>query len=265
MNDELVPGTALITGAGSGIGRAIALELSERGAPIAALDFHRAAAEETARLIMDKGGSALAINADVSDEESVIRGVQDALSMNGSLGILVNAAGILDGYRTVDEVDLALWNRVLSIHLTGTYLCSRFALDALMQQPASRIINISSVAGLVGAGGGAAYVTAKHGLMGLTRQMAMTYADRGVTVNAICPGPIETNLRANSMDILGPGSPDMMNAGVGADPGAWKTMIPVGRRGTVQEVAAVAGFLASQSAAYITGQPFVIDGGWTAR
>jgi NAD(P)-dependent dehydrogenase (short-subunit alcohol dehydrogenase family) len=262
---DLVSGTALVTGAGSGIGRAIALELGARGAPVAAVDLHLTSAEETARTLKDQGGSVVAIQADVGSEEDARDAVRQAVALNGSLGILVNAAGILDGYRPVHEVDTEIWRRVLDIHLTGTYLCSRFALEALSRQPASRIINISSVAGLVGAGGGAAYVTAKHGLIGLTRHMAISYADRGITVNAICPGPIETNLRANSMEILGPGVPDMMSAGVGANPDAWKAIVPVGRRGTVQEIAALAAFLASQSAAYITGAPMVIDGGWTAR
>jgi NAD(P)-dependent dehydrogenase (short-subunit alcohol dehydrogenase family) len=179
--------------------------------------------------------------------------------------MLVNSAGILDGYRNVDELDLDVWERVLSIHLTGTFLCCRRVLPELLKHGASRIINISSVAGIVGAGGGAAYVTVKHGLMGLTKQMALTYADRGLTVNAINPGPIATNLRANSMDILGPGAPEMMTSGVGASPDAWKTLIPVGRRGSADEVAAVAAFLVNPAASYITGQPMVIDGGWTAR
>ncbi|HEX3247748.1 MAG TPA: SDR family NAD(P)-dependent oxidoreductase, partial [Chloroflexota bacterium] len=260
---DLVSGTALVTGAGSGIGRAIALELASAGATLAVVDLHLSSAEETTRNIKDQGGSAVAIQADVSSEEDARDAVRQAVTVDGSLGILVNAAGILDGYRPVHEVDTEIWKRVLDIHLTGTYLCSRFALEPLSRQPASRIINISSVAGLVGAGGGAAYVTAKHGLIGLTRHMAISYADRGVTVNAICPGPIETNLRANSMEILGPGVPDMMSAGVGANPDAWKAIVPVGRRGTVQEIAALAAFLASESAAYITGAPIVIDGGWT--
>jgi NAD(P)-dependent dehydrogenase (short-subunit alcohol dehydrogenase family) len=261
----LVSGTALVTGAGSGIGRAIALELATRGAPVAAVDLHLTSAEETARQIQEQGGTARAIQADVSNEDDARDAVRQAVSLNSSLGILVNAAGILDGYRPVHEVETEIWHRVLNIHLTGTYFCSRFALDALSAQSAARIINISSVAGLVGAGGGAAYVTAKHGLIGLTRHMAVSYADRGITVNAICPGPIETNLRANSMEILGPGVPDMMNAGVGADPTAWTAIVPIGRRGTVEEIAALAAFLASESAAYITGAPMIIDGGWTAR
>jgi NAD(P)-dependent dehydrogenase (short-subunit alcohol dehydrogenase family) len=263
--DDLVAGTALVTGAGSGIGRAIALELAARGAPLAVVDLHLTSAEETARRITEEGGEALPIQADVSNEEDARDAVQQAVGVNGTLGILVNAAGILDGYRPVHETDTEIWSRVLEIHLTGTYLLSKFALDLLSRQAAARIINISSVAGIVGAGGGAAYVTAKHGIIGLTRHMAMSYADRGITVNAICPGPIETNLRANSMEILGPGVPDMMNAGVGADPSAWKAIVPVGRRGTVEEIAALAAFLASQSAGYITGAPMIIDGGWTAR
>lgn len=261
----LVPGAAFVTGGGSGIGRAIASALAEAGAPVALVDVHPDAVRESAAQIRSNGGICLALAGDVSNADQVEEAMAECLRELGSIGTVVNAAGILDGYRPVDEIEPDVWRRVLEIHLTGTYLVCRSALPSLLAQGHGRIINISSVAGLVGAGGGAAYVTAKHGLMGLTRHMALSYADRGITVNAICPGPIATNLRANSMDILGPEAPEMMNAGVGANPDAWKAIIPIGRRGTVEEVAALAAFLASEAAAYITGQPFVIDGGWTAR
>jgi len=126
-----------------------------------------------------------------------------------------------------------------------------------------RIINLASVAGLVGDGGGPAYVASKHGVVGLTRQLAVNAAGRGVTVNAICPGPIQTGLRANSTAILGTDAPVMR--GVGGDEAAIKAVTPMGRRGTVEEIAATALFLAGADAGYITGHTLVIDGGWTAR
>src|SRR5438874_557722 len=126
-----------------------------------------------------------------------------------------------------------------------------------------RIINLASVAGLVGDGGGPAYVASKHGVVGLTRQLAVGAAARGVTVNAICPGPIQTSLRANSTTILGAEAPVMR--GIGGDEAAIKAVTPAGRRGTVEEIAATARFLASEEAGYTTGHALVIDGGWTAR
>src|SRR2546426_11158289 len=126
-----------------------------------------------------------------------------------------------------------------------------------------RIINIASVAGVVGSGGGPAYVASKHGVVGLTRQLAITYAARGVTVNAVCPGAIATALRANSTRILGKDAPEMR--GIGGDEAAVRAITPAGRRGTLEEVAAAACYLAGEEAAYVTGQTPVIDGGWTAR
>ena len=126
-----------------------------------------------------------------------------------------------------------------------------------------RIVNIASVAGLVGDGGGPAYVASKHGVVGLTRQLAVSYAARGVTVNAICPGPIQTGLRDNSRRILGPTAPEMR--GIGGDEAAIRRVTPAGRRGTVEEIAAAARYLASEEADYVTGHTLVIDGGWTAR
>jgi NAD(P)-dependent dehydrogenase (short-subunit alcohol dehydrogenase family) len=135
----------------------------------------------------------------------------------------------------------------------------------MMPARRGRIVNLASVAGLIGDGGGAAYITSKHGVVGLTRHMAVAYAEYGITVNAICPGPIATNLRANSMDVLGDIAPEMSNAGVSANPALIQSRVPLGRRGTVEEIAHAAAFLASESAGYITGHTLVIDGGWTAR
>jgi NAD(P)-dependent dehydrogenase (short-subunit alcohol dehydrogenase family) len=157
----------------------------------------------------------------------------------------------------------ALWERVVAIDLTGTFWGCKRALADFLPAGRGRIVNIASVAGLVGSGGGPAYTAAKHGVVGLTRQLAITYAGQGVTVNAICPGAIQTNLRANSAQILGPDAP-AMTGGVGASDDAIRRVTPAGRRGTLGEVAAAALYLASEGSAYVTGQTLVIDGGWTA-
>jgi NAD(P)-dependent dehydrogenase (short-subunit alcohol dehydrogenase family) len=199
----------------------------------------------------------------VSRWDDVDRAVGSAVRELGPLGIMVNAAGVLDGYEPADGITPTLWERVIGINLTGSFFGSKRALAEMLPRGRGRIINIASVAGLVGSGGGAAYTASKHGVVGLTRQLAITYAARGVTVNAICPGAIQTGLRANSTRILGADAPAM--GGVGGDEAAVRAITPAGRRGTLDEVAAAACYLASAEADYVTGHTLVIDGGWTAR
>jgi NAD(P)-dependent dehydrogenase (short-subunit alcohol dehydrogenase family) len=259
----LVTGCAIVTGGGSGIGRAIALALARAGAPVAVVDVLPEGAKETADAITGAGGRATVLQADVSRWSDVDAAVSAAVHALGPLGILVNGAGILDGYAPVEEVTPTLWERVIAINLTGTYYGCRRALAEMLPRGRGRIVNIASVAGLVGSGGGPAYTASKHGVVGLTRQLAITHADRGVTVNAICPGAVATGLRANSTRILGGDAPVMR--GVGGDEAAIRAVTPAGRRGTVEEIAASACYLAGEDAAYITGHTLVIDGGWTAR
>ena len=260
---SLVPGSAVVTGGGSGIGRAIALALAGAGTPVAVVDLLPDGGKVVAEEIRGRGGKAAFISADVSVWDDVDRAVTEAVRELGPLGVMVNAAGILDGYTPVHEMSPALWSRVIAINLTGTFFCCRRALADMVQIGRGRIINLASVAGMVGDGGGPAYVASKHGVVGLTRQLAVGHAARGVTVNAICPGPIQTGLRTNSTRILGDEAPVMR--GVGGDEAAIKAVTPMGRRGTVEEIAATALFLASAEAGYITGHTLVIDGGRTAR
>jgi NAD(P)-dependent dehydrogenase (short-subunit alcohol dehydrogenase family) len=260
----LVAGAALVTGGGSGLGRAIAEALAARGAAVAIVDVLPDTAKAAAGAITAAGGRAIGIEADVREWPAVDAAFERAARELGPLGIAVNAAGILDGYAPVEEMTVALWERVVGVNLTGTFLGCKRALADFVPRGAGRIVNIASVAGLVGAGGGPAYVASKHGVVGLTRVLAVGCAERGVTVNAICPGPIRTGLRANSARILGPAAPAVMG-GVGADEAAIRAVTPAGRRGTVEEVAAAACYLASEDAAYVTGHTLVIDGGWTAR
>ena len=259
----LVPGTAVVTGGGSGIGRAIAEVLAAGGAPVAVVDLLPEGGRETTERIVAAGGRAVFLEGDVSRWEDVDRTVTEAVRTLGPLGIMVNAAGVLDGYTPADRMAPGLWERVLAIDLTGTFWGCKRALNELVPAGRGRIVNIASVAGLVGSGGGPAYTAAKHGVVGLTRQLGITYAGRGITVNAICPGAIQTGLRANSTRILGPDGPPTMG-GVGANEEAIRAITPAGRRGTLEEVAAVAVYLASEAASYVTGQALVVDGGWTA-
>ena len=259
----LVAGSALVTGGGSGIGRAIAEALAAGGAAVAVVDLLPEGGPETVARIAASGGRATFVQADVGRWDDVDRAVAAAGRALGPLGILVNAAGILDGYAPADELTPAVWERVIGINLTGTFFGCRRALAEMLPRGGGRIVNIASVAGLVGSGGGPAYTASKHGVVGLTRQLAVTYDARGVTVNAICPGAIATELRAHSTRILGADAPEMR--GVGGDDAAVRAITPAGRRGTVEEVAQAACYLASEAAAYVTGHALVIDGGWTAR
>jgi NAD(P)-dependent dehydrogenase (short-subunit alcohol dehydrogenase family) len=256
---------AVVTGAGSGLGRAIAQMLAARGAAVAAVDLDAATAKETAQLITGAGGRAASYPADVSRAADFDQAVTAAVRDLGALEIMVNNAGILDGYFNVDEMDESLWRRVIDIDLTSVFLGCKRALKEMLPRGRGRSVNKASVAGLNGTGGGPAYIAAKHGVVGLTRQMAVVYSARGITVNCVCPGPILTGLRQHSQQILGPGVPDMSGRGVAVSDEQIRGIVPAGKRGTVDDVAAAVCFLASDEAGYITGHSLVVDGGWRAK
>ena len=238
--------------------------LASRGAQVAAVDLDEAAARDTAQLITRVGGRAASFRADVSLSAEIDAAVTAAIRELGPLEIMVNNAGILDGYVNVDEMDEGVWRRVIDIDLTGVFLGSKRALREMLPRGRGRIINMASVAGLNGTGGGAAYIAAKHGVVGLTRQMAVIYSARGITVNCVCPGPVLTGLRQRSQEILGPGVPDMSTRGIAVNDEQIRALLPMQRRGTVEEIASAVCFLASDEANYITGHSLVVDGGWRA-
>jgi len=256
---------AVVTGAGSGIGRACAQMLAARGAAVAVLDLDEARARETAGLIDKAGGRARAFACDTSKAVELDRAVDGAVAALGPLEVMVNNAGILDGYFDVHEMSEATWRRVIDIDLTGVFLGCKRALGEMLPRGRGRIVNMASVAGLNGTGGGAAYIAAKHGVVGLTRQMAVVYSAKGITVNAVCPGPILTGLRQHSQEILGPDIPDMSGRGVAVNDDQIRGLVPIGRRGTAEDIAAAVCFLASDEAGYITGHTLVVDGGWRAK
>jgi NAD(P)-dependent dehydrogenase (short-subunit alcohol dehydrogenase family) len=256
---------AVVTGAGSGIGRAIALALAGGGARVAAFDIDDKTAKETADLCTKAGSRTIAVQGDSSRSQDIDRAVTAAVKELGPLDVMVNNAGILDGYFNVDETDEAVWRRVIDIDLTGVFLGCKRAIAEMLPRGRGRIVNMASVAGLNGTGGGAAYIAAKHGVIGLTRQMAVVYSSRGVTINAVCPGPILTNLRQHSQQLLGPDIPDMSGRGIAVNDDQIRAVVPVGRRGTVEDIASAVCFLASDEAGYISGHALVVDGGWRAK
>jgi len=256
---------AAVTGAGSGLGQAIGKQLAADGFAVAAIDLDAAAARATAQQIEQAGGRAAGYQADVSRSAELDQAVSAAIAEFGALEVMVNNAGILDGYFDVDEMDEALWRKVLDIDLTGVFLGSKRALREMLPKKRGRIVNMSSVAGLNGTGGGAAYIAAKHGVIGLTRQMAVQYGARGIRANCVCPGAIPTGLRAHSQAILGPGVPDMSARGMAVSDEMVRALVPVGVRGTPEDIAAAVSFLASDAADYINGHALVVDGGWRAK
>jgi NAD(P)-dependent dehydrogenase (short-subunit alcohol dehydrogenase family) len=255
---------AIVTGAGSGNGLAIAAAFAREGAHVAIGEYSEQRGEAAAASI-SHAGEALFIRTDVRRWDDIDRLVSDTVSRFGRLDIIVNNAGILDGYLPCLETPVELFDEVLSINLRGMFFGCKRALAEMAPAGYGKIVNVASVAGLIAGGGGLAYTTSKHAAIGLTRQIALDYGPSGIRANAICPGSISTQLRANSAEILGPGAPDM-NKGVGmADPARLKQIVPLGARGTPEDVASVAVFLASAESDYVNGHTLVVDGGWTAH
>ena len=254
--------SAVITGGETGIGLAITEALSAAGAQILMGGILESPGREAVKKIRDKGGTVDFVKVDVRDGGAVDGLVQTAIEWFGSLDIMVNNAGVFDGFASCIETSEALWDKVIDINLKGTFFGCQAALKRMVPRGKGRIINTASVGGLRGAADGASYTASKFAIVGLTRQIACTYAENGIAINAICPGVIQTDIRGNSTIILGEDAPKM--AGVGSDPDAYKRLVPARRKGLPSEVADLAVFLASDNAAYINGQAIAIDGGWTA-
>lgn len=246
MQISLKDKIAVVTGGSRGIGRAIATTLAAAGATVV-VNYQRnaAAAEETVAAITAADGAAISVQADVSVAEDVERLFKTVIDRYGTVDILVNNAGI-----TRDTLLLRMkeddFNVVIDTNLRGVYLCTKAALRPMTRARSGRIINITSVVGLIGNAGQSNYAAAKAGIIGFTRAVAREMASRNITVNAVAPGYIETELTA--------GLSDQVRSAI-------LEAIPLGRLGTPQDVAYLVCFLASDAAAYITGQTLTVDGG----
>ncbi len=250
----------IVTGGEAGIGRAIAEAFAGEGATVVIGGILEDRARET---LAAASGKLSFVKTDVSRWSDVDGLVSGALDKHGRLDVMVNNAGVFDGFASILETSEELWDRVIDINLRGQFFGCKRALQHMVPKGYGRIVNISSVGGLKGGADGASYTASKFGIIGLTKQIAVTYASNGVTANAICPGVIQTQIRANSAAVLGSIAPNML--GVGADPDGYKKLVPAQRRGQPDEVAAMALYLASKKAGYVTGQAMVIDGGWCAN
>jgi 3-oxoacyl-[acyl-carrier protein] reductase len=267
MPGRLEGRTAIVTGAGSGMGRATALALAAEGAPVAALDIDAHAASETAQQIIDAGDKAIAAQVDVSDAQHVTRAIGEVRAELGEIEILVNNAGVFDQNVPCLEATEDTWDRVLAINLKGLFLMTRGVLGEMLARGHGAIVNMASVAGQVALGGGIAYTTSKAGVIGFTKQVACEAADRGVRVNAVAPGLVYTNLFDSSAAVLGPLNPTSPGAQAAREKMSAHALanIPLGRGGEPEEVARAAVFLASDDASYITGTVLLVDGGYCAR
>jgi NAD(P)-dependent dehydrogenase (short-subunit alcohol dehydrogenase family) len=244
---------ALVTGGGSGIGRACALAFAREGAKVVVADVMERGGEETVQMIREAGGESIFVKTDVSKTADVEALVKSAVDTYGRLDCAINNAGIEGIMAPTADYTEENWDRVININLKGVWLCMKYEIPEMQKQGSGAIVNMASVAGLVGFQGMPAYCASKGGIIQLTKVAALEYAKAGIRVNAVCPGVIRT---------------PMVERVTGGNPEAeaqFTAMEPVGRMGTPGEIAESVVWLCSDAASFITGHPMVVDGGLTAQ
>ena len=245
---------ALVTGGGSGIGRATVLAFARKGAQVVVADIDDAGARQSVALAVAAGAESSFVHADVADSAQVRAMVGHAVATYGRLDFAVNNAGI--GGPLLDTADYAedAWHRLISINLTGVFLCLKYEIPELLRNGGGSVVNMASIMGHVGMRGGAAYVASKHGVVGLTKVAALEYGSRGIRVSAVCPGFIATPLLEQGGIVEGT---EVFAALSG--------LHALGRMGRPEEVAAAAVWLCSDEASFVSGVPMLVDGGYAAQ
>jgi len=243
----------LVTGGGSGIGRATALKLAQEGATVMIADYVQEGGERIVKMIKDSGGTASSIQADVSQAAQVEAIVVKAVQAYGRIDGAFNNAGIEGRMATTVDTSEENFDRTIAINLKGVWLCMKYEIPQMLRQGGGAIVNTASVAGLVGIERLPAYNASKHGVVGLTRTAALEYATKNIRVNCVCPGAIRTPMTERIIDSGGMSEQEAIAAE------------PVGRWGKPEEIAQGVVWLLSDLASFVTGHPMTIDGGWVAH
>ncbi len=255
MNISFKNQVALITGAASGLGLATARAFAESGASVVLADWNEEAAQSAAKELTDKGHKALAIRCDVSDDAQVEAMVKQTVAAFGRLDAAYNNAGVQNALAETADTTREDYDRVMGINLRGVWSCMKYELQQMREQGSGAIVNCSSLGGLIGGAQRGIYHAAKHGVIGFTKSAALEYATRGIRVNDVCPGMIQT-----------PMSDKMIAEGQGEELDKMlKTFVPMKRLGRPEEIADAVLWLCSSAASYVTGQSMSVDGGYVMR
>jgi NAD(P)-dependent dehydrogenase (short-subunit alcohol dehydrogenase family) len=244
---------AVVTGAASGMGKAIAILYAKEGAKVVVSDIDMDAANLTVEEVESNGGEAIAVMADVAKEEDIQRLIDKAVNTYGTLDILVNNAGIMDNFEPAGDIEDEKWEKIFAINTTSVMRATRKALPIFLEKQYGVIINVASAGGLQGARAGATYTASKHAVVGFTKNTGFMYATKGIRCNAIAPGGVETNI-GSSMTNINPFGMGRIQSGMGLNP----------RVGKPGEIANIALFLASDESSFVNGTVITGDAGWTA-